>query len=128
MPKIQVNLNDVPDKVPQIAPGEQVLEIIKAEMAVSKKGNNMLVIEFKVNNDSSKDHGRAISDYIGGLDKDFGQVRLRRLCKSAGMTDLSAVDTSDLVGKSVKAILAPSTYTADDGTTQENTKIKDYLF
>src|SRR5690349_19694340 len=99
---IKVNFDNVADEIKPIPPGSYVGEMKESSIEVSKKGKDQLVVKFDIQNEGGVAHGRTISSYFG-LDNEFGQVGMKRLCKAAGVTVGSAgFDASDLIGRHAK--------------------------
>jgi hypothetical protein len=102
MPILDVNWDEVPDKIPPIAPGiyEGTLDIIPEMDEQSSAGNPMFVIDLRIT--------RALApegeNYIGQTLRDWimkgtlrGQSRLKNFCSSCGKSP--NVEWSDLVGE-----------------------------
>lgn len=130
---IQINLEEVPDTVPQLEAGTYTMRIDKAYIKPSKnleKPSNNLVLELHVEDETNPSHGRRMTHYNNLGSSDFAKVGLRRIVKSAGLQPSSTgLNPTDLIGKFVKVLVVQQPYS--DPTTGEagvRANIKEFLF
>lgn len=128
MPRIAINMSEVPDKVPQIEPGMYVLRVSEAEDTVTKdeKGRK-LVLKFTVDDESNRFHGMSIYEHLGYSNR-FGEVRLKKLLQAAGIPlSPDGFNVEDLLNKHVKCLVKTRTYTADGGEIRESASIDAFV-
>lgn len=105
---IQKNMSQVPDEIPPLDADDYVFKIVKAEVetiptdADYNAGQEQLVVQLQVNQEGHKNHGRMQFDRIL-INDEQGEVKLKRLIKSAGLVPGANFDTDDLVDKNVRA-------------------------
>jgi hypothetical protein len=122
MPHIQVNGNEVPDKMPLPPVGVPVeVEVGGAEMKTSEKsGKPMLMVQFKFP-DAEFD---SIFDYFvePGSNKRTN-IRLKRLCSAAKVEfGATGLDTEALLGRKLKVTLKADAYNGE-----ETRRLADYV-
>ncbi len=126
-PILDMDFTDVPDKIEPIPPGTYILEVATVpEIKRSKEdtGNN-LHMTFRVA-DESKHKGRQQKDTI--FLNEMGLVKAKQLIIGLGMTAGKGVNTEEMLGRKVKALIIASTYKdKDSGETLQSSKVKSYL-
>ena len=126
MPHLDTNFGDVPDEFEQIPPGTYLLEVKAAPqiMPTNDGKSTKMVVEFAVVEDP-KLNGRNLQDHISMK----MLTRIKRVFLAAGLKPGAAgIDTEELVGRRVKAIVIHNTYRdKDSGEERESARIKDYV-
>lgn len=128
MPHIDVNFSEVPDEIKPISPGQYELEVAEVPtVEPTEKGTGQnLIVNFRVSNDGEF-KGRAIRDYI--FLNEFGLVKAKNLIKHSGLEiSSSGLDTEELLGRKVNALLTSATY--KDKLTEEvrqTTRVSRYV-
>ena len=130
---IQVNLDEVPDSVPQLEPGTYTMLIDTAYIKPSKntaKPSNNLVLEMHVHDEANPSHGRKMTNYCNLGSSEYAKVNLRRIVKSAGLVpSTTGLNPSDLVGKFMKVLVVSEPYTDPaTGEQRHRANIKEFLF
>lgn len=127
-PLINVNLDDTPDVMPTLKVGLRTLTIKDADPeAVDRKGQTYLNVEFEVDEPDSDENGDKVWDRFY-LEHKPARVKFKQLCNSAGIDGTSeGVDSSELIGTTVQALVVPNSYRDESGETVENTQIKKYV-
>jgi len=126
MPRLETNFNDVPDEFEQIPPGTYLLEIKAAPqvMPTNDGKSQKMVVEFAVVEDP-KLQGRNLQDHISMK----MLTRIKRVFLAAGLKPgVDGIDTEELVGRRVKAVVVHRTYRdKDSGEERETARIQDYV-
>ncbi len=127
MPRLEMNFDEVPDKVPPFPPGlhEAVItETPTIEEARSGKGNVLRVV---MRGQGGEVDGRMIFDSIP-LWTEFGKVKVKHLAKSAGVeVGPEGLELEDLEGLTVRIQVVTRTYKDDSDIVQEVANVRDYV-
>ena len=127
MSHIAINFDEVPDTVQPVAPGIYVCLVSEAALEPTKDGKGEKVVaQLKVDDQTSPENGRVIFDHISTK----MTTRLKRLCKSAGLSvGHGGLNVDELVGKHVRVRVKNRIY-ADptSGERRETSSVDDYLF
>lgn len=126
MAHLQVDFRDVPDEIAPIDPGNYELEIVEVptiEPSAKGTGQN-LIVKFRVTTEGAF-NGRSVMDYI--FLNEFGLVKAKQLIMGCGKEITNGLDTEELLGSKVQAILAASSYKDSAGETVHNVKISKYI-
>lgn len=127
------NMQDVPNEVVPLAPGEYSLEITKVEFddyEDRRRGvtvpNGKMTLTFR--NTEGEQVDKTIRDTILRVKGwELMEVKEKRLLKAAGIyQEDTAIDTDELVGCCVPCIVAEQTY-EQDGETRVGAKIRTYI-
>lgn len=131
MPLIEIDFDATPDKMLPLSVGLRTLDITDIETSEDEKnpGSMIVTAEFKVNEPDSEEHERKAFDRFH-LHYAPARTKFKQLCKSAGHGATGkGIDASDLIGCTVKALVAPNHYKdKDTGETVENTQTKRYVW
>lgn len=126
MSHIDIDFNEVPDKVQPLEPGLYTLRIEESstEPTVDGKGTKV-VLKLRVNDPASPQHDRVVYDYISTK----MTTQLKRVMLSGGLKPgAEGLDVSALVGITVRARVKLNSYQDKaTGETKTNSKIADYL-
>ncbi len=117
MPILPNNFDEVADNFKPITAGKRTLMIVEPlEEGTSRAGKPKLIFTFRVD-EESEDKGRQIKDHIS-LEM---LTKIKRLALSAGLTPgPDGLDTDELTGKSVEAIVYNQTVPDPDDPTNED--------
>ena len=127
-PLIEINLDETPEVMPTLQTGLRILTIKDVEQQTDKNEKSFVMVEFEVEEPDSEENGDKAWDRFY-LEFKPARVKFKQLCLSAGLGHGSeGVDTSELIGKTVRALVVSNTYKDGSGETVENTKIKKYVF
>ena len=127
-PLIDINLDETPEVMPTLKVGSRVLTIKDVEQQTDRNDKSFVMVEFEVEEPDSPEHGDKTWDRFY-LEFKPARVKFKQLCLSAGHGHGSeGVDTSELIGETVKALVKPRTYKDDSGEIQETTQISKYVF
>ena len=126
-PMIPINLDETPDKVQLVNPGTRVLKVVDVtanETAAGTVYNAILSVE----EPGVEDNGRHVYDRFD-FQYEKARIRFKQFVVACGHKGLgSGVDTSELIGANVRAVVAPRTYEdKDTGQTEEARNIKKYI-
>jgi len=128
MPLIPTNFDEIADEIKPIPAGQYTLNIIKAEIEPTKNDPNKDKLVLVLEVDSGPQQGRKCYEHIG-ISNDYGLTTVKQICKAAGLhPGADGIDTTDLVGLSLKARVKNGTYKAADGEVRENSSIAQYLW
>lgn len=123
MPKIKVNMDEIPD-FQSVAPGRHRSKLTSCEEATSNAGNDMLTWEWEVIEGEQK--GNTIKSYTSLLDDALGG--LKNHLKAFGFSGEVDVDTKTLVGKTAIIIVVERKYRdKDTGEEKTGSQIKTVL-
>lgn len=131
MTQLNVNFDDVPDKVMPIGPGLYDLEVVDTPTleAVSKgpnAGKMMVVAKLRVTNEGEFQNRTLIHNMC--VWTELGQIDIKRFCLSAGVpVGSQGVDLVELTGVTIKAQIVTRTYKDDQGADQETHSVKKIL-
>jgi hypothetical protein len=127
MPTLNINFNEVPDRVPNITPGIYTLRIdepptIEPQSKHPEKSN--LVVKFRID-DEGEWKDRQLTNYIG-TDR---HVDIKRLALACGVTiSDKGLATEDFIGKRCKAVINLRSYLdKDSNEMKETSNIKEFL-
>ena len=127
-PLIEINLDETPEVMPTLKVGTRILRITDVENQTDKNNKSFIMVEFEVAEPDSEENGDKAWDRFY-LEFKPARVKFKQLCMSAGHGHGSeGVDTSELIGETVKALVKPRTYKDDSGEIQETTQISKYVF
>ena len=127
-PLIEINLDETPDVMPTLKVGTRTLTIKDVENQTDKNNKSFIMVEFEVEEPDSSEHGDKAWDRFY-LEFKPAQVKFKQLCLSAGIGHGSqGVDTSELIGQTVRALVKPRTYKDEAGEMQETTQISKYVW
>lgn len=127
-PLIDINLDDTPDVMPTLKVGMRTLTIKDVKQDTDKNDKSFVNVEFEVEEPGSEEHGDKVWDRFY-LEFKPAKVKFKQLCLSAGHGHGSGgVDTSELIGETVQALVKPRTYKDDAGEIQETTQISKYVY
>lgn len=127
MPKINVNFDEVPDKMEPVPAGVYVMLVKEAEIQPTKDGKSeKVVVTLSVDDESSPHNGRMVFDHISLK----MPINLKQLAKSAGLNPgADGLEVSDLVGKHVKVRVKARAYRdAETGETRETSAVAEYMW
>ncbi len=124
MGHIQVNFDDVPDRMEPLAAGVYVMVVKEANIEPTKDGKGEKVVVQMAVNDGPNE-GRMVFDHLS-LKLPIG---LKALMKSAGLkVGPSGVNTEDLIGKIVRVRVKARTYKdPESGEVKETSSVAEYL-
>ena len=126
-PMIDINFDVVPDQILPIDAGIYPLEISEVSQEPTAKGDSeKLVVTMKVSDPGNPNDGRTIKSHIGFKNP----VMLKQLAMAAGLNPGSGgFDSSELIGKTVKAVIKPRTYRdQDSGEQKETSEVKEFIW
>lgn len=127
MSHIDINFEDVPDKVLPLPAGEYVCLVKNATLEPTKDGGGQkVVVEMEVDEASNPSHGRKLFDHISTK----MTTNLKRCWKSAGLNPgKTGINVDDIIGKHVRILVKPRTYKdPTSGETRETASVDSYLF
>lgn len=126
MANININFDEVPDKMESVEPGVYTVQVVDATIEPTADGKNEKVVAvLRVDDESSKFHGRQIYDHLSLK----MPINLKQLIKSCGLQAGKGFDTSDLIGKIAKVRVKARTYKdKETGEVKETTSVAEYLF
>lgn len=129
MPKIQINLDETPDKILHPNPGIRTMDVKDFSEGKTQAGDVKWTAELEVNEPDADDHGRRMWDQFV-LKYHPAQVKFKQFVKSCGHAGTGEeVDPSDLIGCTCTAVVKPRTYEDEDtGETIETAQVKSYMF
>ena len=130
MPLIAINLEETPEKLPPIEVGIRTLRISDIKEMNDKQGNSFQSVEFEVDQPGSPDQGRKGWDRFN-FEYPAAKTKFKTLVLAAGLDASSpdGVDTSELIGKVVKASVKSRTYQYEEtGETVHTTQISKYIY
>ena len=127
--KLNVNIADIPNKVPLIDPGEYHCTIVKFYFAdATERQKNRYEAELHVSEGPMT--GRRLYDNfpIEFLQQNGHPVNVKfgHFARSAGVTGENP-DTEDFVNKSVRATVNHRSYKDSEGVQQTVANVKDYV-
>ena len=124
---IDINLDETPEVMPTLQTGLRILTIKDVEQQTDKNEKSFVMVEFEVEEPDSEENGDKAWDRFY-LEFKPARVKFKQLCMSAGIGHGSlGVDTSDLIGRTVRALVKSRTYKDESGETQETTQISKYV-
>lgn len=129
MALIDLNLDDTPDRMLPISPGVRTLDIRDIKEEEDKNGDNVVIVECAVNEPDSDEHERRTWERFN-FKYPAARVKFKQLVKSAGHSGTGeGVETSDLIGCTIQAIVKSRTYKdKDTGETVETAQVSKFLF
>ena len=127
-PIIDINLDETPDEMPQIATGVRILEIRDIEDQEDINGDTVHIVKLSVAEPDADDNELQTWERFN-FKYPIARVRFKKLCLAAGHEGGSGgVDPADLIGCTLRASIVPNTYTdKDSGEMKTNTKVKEFL-
>lgn len=127
-PIIDINLDETPDELPQIQTGIRILEIKDIEDKELPDGDTVHIVKLAVAEPDADDNELQTWERFN-FKYPIARVRFKQLCTAAGHEGGSGgVDTSELIGCTLRASIIPNTYTdKDSGEMKTNSKVKDFL-
>ena len=129
MPRIAINFDEVPDKVPQVAPGIYPVKVKDARLEENKKktGENM-VLELTVEDSTSPEHGRPLYSYTSMMPP-HGPINCKHILLSCGVPlSKDGFEVTELIGKIGRVRVEARNYVDEKtGETKEGTQIKEWL-
>lgn len=124
---IPANFDEIPDKIPQIPPGEYVFNVVSADVEPTtkdpKKDKIVLIAEII----DGPQAGRKCYEHMG-ISSEFGLVRAKQLFRACGLRSADEFDTVNLIGCQFKALVKNGVYTDSSGETQENSSISRFMY
>ena len=128
MPLLKTNFDEVPDEFLPVPAGVYLLEVKSApKVEPTKDGKSQKVVaEFAiVENENPQLNGRTLQDHISVK----MLTHIKRLFLAAGIKPgADGIDTEELSGKRVKALVAIETYRDKDTQEErEASRIRDYI-
>lgn len=135
MSHIEINTEEIPDKVPVIPAGEYVLECFEAATEIGKTrddgspGDNQLLLKLKVVAPGTPNDGRQHYERLNLSPQDFFRVKLKKALQSLGVPlSKTGFNAQDCIGKSARVLMSVRTY-KDKQTdeTIEASNIKQWL-
>jgi hypothetical protein len=127
MAHLQINFDEVPDKMLPVGAGIYLCTVVSAELGPTKDGKGeKITVVLKIDDESSQMHGRQIWDHIGlkGL-----PIGLKQLARSCGVDLSKGLDTEELVGKTCKCRVTAGTYKdPSTGEIKDSTRVAEYLW
>ena len=129
MAKIDINLDETPDKILPVEPGIRTMDVRDFSEGKTAKGEVKWTAELEVNEPDADDHERRLWDQFV-LKYHPAQVKFKQFLKSCGHPATGdEVDPSDLIGCTCTAVVKPRTYEDEDtGETIETSQVKSYMF
>ncbi len=107
-----------------LAPGDYVMDVLKASDDVSKKsGNDMITLELQVRDQ----RGTKVLDWLVAADHERCLMKIRHFCRSADMLD--KYESGELVAANCQGCVVLASVEIQDATKEYSAKnvIKDYL-
>jgi len=124
---LDIDLSNTPTEIEPFPAGVYNLRIVSAELGTTKSGDNPLLRLKMVVDDEGEYKGRTVLDNIS-FTHEFGEVRLKQLCVSAGVETGNGLETEDLVDRILRAQVVVDTYKdPSSGETRKNNKISKYV-
>lgn len=125
---IELNFDDTPDVLPLIGMGQRTFVIKDVKAETDKNDDPITVVELEIDEPDSDENGMKAWDRFN-FKYPIARTNFKRLVKAAGLDAVgSGVDSSDLIGCSIAAIVKHRTYKDDAGEVNEAVKIAKYLF
>ena len=113
MPKITVDLDDIPDPFMLVEPGEYRATIMEVERTESNQGNRMLVFHMKPSEDGPAKGAQL--RYFAVLEPKNALGNLKQIMVAMGYSGKVSPDISEFVGKEVMLSITNEPYTNDQG-------------
>lgn len=125
---IDVDLDDIPDEVPQLSPGVHLLEVKGYDTVDSGEKGTTHKFQFECVDEDGPDTGRKVWDNMN-FKYEVALVKFGKLVRAAGLPKTGkGLDPTLLIGKRVKAKVKSRTYKDEDtGDTKTATNIDTYL-